>query len=206
MNDQELVNWLVKQICDPTGNPRWRQPYWDEESLYICNGSLLVRLSGEIKPDPKWYGQEDLAEVLENLKAVLSEDRADVQVDLPVISAIPEKWENPFELVDKKCRECNGTGEVTCEYGHDHECPDCDGEGTFQIAKSNFDSSPTKSQVKTIKVGNKQWAFNTRYLWIADKVKGHRPLTSTKEGRDCIHLVFEGGDVLMMRCFVNGEG
>lgn len=29
----------------------------------------------------------------------------------------------------RPCGECSGTGEVECDYGHDHDCPECDGEG-----------------------------------------------------------------------------
>jgi RecJ-like exonuclease len=29
-----------------------------------------------------------------------------------------------------ECDECSGTGNCTCDCGHEHECPSCDGEGT----------------------------------------------------------------------------
>lgn len=31
-----------------------------------------------------------------------------------------------------KCEGCGGAGEQTCDMGHDHECPDCDGDGHYE--------------------------------------------------------------------------
>lgn len=41
---------------------------------------------------------------------------------------------NEFELAFsqytvKKCLECDGCGYVRCNYDHDHECPECGGDG-----------------------------------------------------------------------------
>jgi hypothetical protein len=33
-------------------------------------------------------------------------------------------WKNRIE-----CERCDGVGEIECDLGHDHECPDCNGDG-----------------------------------------------------------------------------
>lgn len=35
-------------------------------------------------------------------------------------------------MIQKECRHCEGSGEQTCDMGHDHECPDCDGDGHYE--------------------------------------------------------------------------
>lgn len=31
-----------------------------------------------------------------------------------------------------ECERCGGTGEQTCDMGHNHECPNCDGDGHYE--------------------------------------------------------------------------
>ena len=33
------------------------------------------------------------------------------------------------QLPRRRCNDCSGSGEVTCEYDHRHICPNCDGKG-----------------------------------------------------------------------------
>lgn len=32
---------------------------------------------------------------------------------------------------DLRCHECDGEGEITCDYGHSHECEECGGDGVM---------------------------------------------------------------------------
>ena len=44
-----------------------------------------------------------------------------------------------------ECEECGGTGEVTCDMNHDHECEKCDGDGKYEsgIKAGEFDECET---------------------------------------------------------------
>lgn len=41
---------------------------------------------------------------------------------------------------DLRCHECDGQGEITCDYGHSHECEECGGDGVMngEYAFSRF--------------------------------------------------------------------
>lgn len=43
------------------------------------------------------------------------------------IKQILSKIEKVVDSIE--CSECSGDGTVTCEYDHEHDCPDCDGTG-----------------------------------------------------------------------------
>ena len=32
---------------------------------------------------------------------------------------------------DLRCHECDGRGEIECDYGHSHECEECGGDGVM---------------------------------------------------------------------------
>ncbi len=61
-----------------------------------------------------------------------------------VMTVVPEKSKTPLrckfselrewcdfgpQSLSTECDECKGTGDVECDYGHDHECPECGGDG-----------------------------------------------------------------------------
>ena len=62
------------------------------------------------------------------------------KVRVKVSDVLKELTEARIEI-DKnsiKCEECNGQGEVTCDYcNHPHECEKCDGEG-YTYTEKNF--------------------------------------------------------------------
>lgn len=57
---------------------------------------------------------------------------------------------------EKKCDECNGTGQIECYHcGQDMDCEDCDGEGVI-------DSDEYKIENRYLRIN--KYHFNTRYL------------------------------------------
>ena len=63
----------------------------------------------ELSDDPHNYEHEKFGENL--YAAIIADDGTE--------------WFVPLN----ECDECGGSGEVQCEYGHDHECRTCDGSG-----------------------------------------------------------------------------
>jgi hypothetical protein len=57
----------------------------------------------------------------------------------PTVSAIAHPFSSKTcigranESFHESCDNCAGTGYVECDMGHDHDCPDCDGEGGTSI-------------------------------------------------------------------------
>lgn len=35
-------------------------------------------------------------------------------------------------VIHKECIHCGGSGEQTCDMGHEHECPECGGDGHYE--------------------------------------------------------------------------
>lgn len=51
-------------------------------------------------------------------------------------------------LEDIECDECGGTGEHICSCGHEHECPECQGEGKFDARRDAYDKQLTIDKMK----------------------------------------------------------
>jgi DnaJ-class molecular chaperone len=44
-----------------------------------------------------------------------------------------KRFIGPRVLVEVECETCDGTGSETCDFGHDHDCDDCDGSGFVDL-------------------------------------------------------------------------
>lgn len=94
--------------------------------LVACDGRLAIALqefdySG---PFPEDMDKPDVIGVLSPCET-LAEWR-----DMPHVDQCDKCGNTGYLPLTKVCcGECRGEGEVTCNYDHDHECPDCEGSG-----------------------------------------------------------------------------
>lgn len=92
------------------------------DKLVATDGRVLVEVPvSEMEP----FEVEVLEGFYPNYLAVMTP--FDSPLGDPIV--MPEMPEKPTEKT--VCDECYGTGIVTCKYDHDHECPECDGEGAW---------------------------------------------------------------------------
>jgi len=53
-----------------------------------------------------------------------------IELSCNEIKSVLLKIEKVYDVIN--CSECNGDGTVTCDYDHEHECPECGGSGEWE--------------------------------------------------------------------------
>ena len=133
----ELTNLLAKYICTSGGS--FSEPLWNGQKVAISDGHIAIVFDCET-PSPDWVtiGAEDVIGMIS--QAGFKPFEA-IALELPEVEE-HECWHEPYKAIPSTCNECHGTGLVECEYGHEHECPECSDGGTFSPAIANYLSIP----------------------------------------------------------------
>lgn len=100
-----------------------------------------------------------------------------------------------------ECKECQGDGNVECDYGHDHECPKCDGIGSTpsKDGKTCSDCNSGKVELFTsMQVGGQ--FINVRYLATLKGLDGVKINTTRRGSSHMIPFKFNGGLGYVMPC------
>ena len=95
-----------------------------------------------------------------NCTAVMPTERTEaIEIETSFINTInevlPMTEETKIELID--CKECYGSGIVECNYGHEHECDECDASGKKEGKKK------TGNVIKDFYCLIKVWGIIFRY-------------------------------------------
>lgn len=72
------------------------------------------------------------------------------------------------------CRRCDGAGEITCNLDHDHDCPDCDGQGHHRTPCTGIGPHPgRKAEIRTLRIAGLAKHFDAQLLrGIIDQLDG----------------------------------
>lgn len=205
MTNTQLALMLSNLVC----TERFL-PMWDDGQAIITDGCIAFLIDDVNQPIhwALWGGQcwanpqgesrikRSPAE-LRQMLSIQNNSCKPLDFELPVIEP-RESWLNPNEVVTSTCDECNGSGEVICNYHHDHECEDCDGTGKVSHTRIDADwfATPSNSRV----IGTSLGSFDKRYLWFVGQLAKQRQLTyldwpAIELG---FGLLFEGGNGLLM--------
>jgi len=200
----DLALMLADLVCTDD-----RPAMWHDGTAYITNGHTGFLIEGVDQPVDwcLWEGDRWANPEFES-RCNLSPDRLREVFSIkgtPVIGyALPaidphRSWSSPREVIATTCDECHGSGDVTCNYGHDHECEDC--KGTGKVTETRIDveyhsNLSTKDRAIETPGGH----VERRYLWIASKLAEHRQLSYQALSGTMIGLSFsfDGGSGLIM--------
>ncbi len=96
-------------ICTPFAFNGWK---------YATDGRIAVRVPTDEPDDSnKPYKRPDASALFKDFNVTGLE-----AFEIPSLQGV-EKI---------RCYSCDGSGEQTCDMGHDHECPECDGDGHYE--------------------------------------------------------------------------
>jgi hypothetical protein len=127
--------------CKDTGNnrPYYKQPFKQDGMYYATDGHVLIFMPSEICQLD--YRDQDKPAC----KGVIPIEGESVPINISLLEAeINAKTPlvDEFLIKERECSNCYGEGEVECDMGHDHDCPDCDGSGIIE------GKNPTGNKVK----------------------------------------------------------
>lgn len=128
VRESRPLDWLYR-CCDPESRYDFRSP----RTLNVCETTYTVACDGRVFVA---IAQDHGYPPVQNSESV----RTFAKIIEPIATSGYEHYKTTWEkfrefigpaheLSKVKCKECRGMGEVECNYGHDHECPDCDGTG-----------------------------------------------------------------------------
>lgn len=100
--------------------------------------------------------------------------------DLPRIE-LPARIENWQWIGLAPCDDCHGDGDVYCNYGHRHECNNCDGTGSVMDLVEEAREPVEVSGVK----------FGKQLIWLIQQLPNARLGPVSEEGTT--GFVFDGG-------------
>ena len=104
---------IFYQCCgERNGRYEISHPFRYDGYIYATDGHTAVRT-------------RDRGQDVPNLERVPPMETLDWQVD--IYQPEPFAWPRLPESSIVTCEECQGFGEVTCNMGHEHECPCCGG-------------------------------------------------------------------------------
>jgi hypothetical protein len=203
LTQTELAKILSGLVCMDD-----RPPLWHAGTAIITNGHMGFLINDVDQPAEwgLWDGDswaiadKDLhwpSQGPTELMQIFSAHGNPLNFELPAIEPM-KSWLNPAEIVAATCEECSGNGEVTCNYGHDHECEDCDGTGKVSQPRIEVDwlGSSTDSRL----VQTSRGYFDKRYLWIVGQLAGQCELSyfAVPTNNYFLGLSFEGGSGLVV--------
>lgn len=163
-----LFDFLRTAIIDEDNGGWLAKPVWQDGVFYFCDGRILVTHNSESVPGDEtdcWVIGNKFR--IPNIKrempfvAALDTARECAEHELPIVTK-PRGCDDCW-LCKGDCRECDGTGQVECDMGHDHECPDCAGLGIVdEIVEESLERIELSNGV----------GFARRYLWVLSKLEG----------------------------------
>ena len=190
----------IKKLCAEDFRIDLALPFKKGEYIYASNGKYCIR----IKETPEFT-----TDVVSKVDiSVLGWEMIDKVKNW--ILLMPIVQDEAF----KNCRKCNGTGrakicgkcsgegEVECEYGFNHECPRCNGEGVCDNGKAEScewcgGTGKVHDEEKKLLIGNNN--VSAGQLYELQKVCGEILIGDVDYGIP-VPLRFNGGDGLIMPC------
>ena len=190
---KELIDKMANFICNPSRD-NLSKPMWKNNRVGISNEHIGI-VFNDIEYCPKWMTNNDI--VVDRLFGFCDKEGDLISVKLPEINPDPT-WLNPFGEIKGICSECGGSGTVTCNFDHDHECPECDGSGkATDYAVFSSKNKKLHENIELPSVG----LFNERYLWIISQLAKYRQLQYSIVKLDnhiALKFSFEDGSGVLM--------
>ena len=123
-------NEFLKQFCGEAYNSKFNlsKPWLENNTLCATNGHFACAIKAELCDVGE---MSDIHPKIDRIRQSSSDDFADFQAkdlhptDADIKRLTPKK---------EKCDECL-RGTVTCNFDHEHECPECDGSGFVVVAE-----------------------------------------------------------------------
>lgn len=147
-----LLKHLESLICHPES--RYPRAFQTDGRTFVTDGAVLFELFGEHEVKRPHAKPPDAIQLISRYEFTGATN------DLPVVDGPPEDtnafWERGSS--NTTCGECDGSGEVTCDYGHDHDCPDCNGKG---VVDGTIQCDEATAAVHVL-----GGTFCRRYLWV----------------------------------------
>lgn len=113
-------------VSDNNLNVAMLKPFLQENSyIATCGHTLCLLEKSVIDLDISSHSNQP------NALKVIPSDNNNTSIEVQLFSEELKKV--PLITNTNECDECGGGGDVTCEYGHDHECPTCEGYGKTVI-------------------------------------------------------------------------
>lgn len=132
-------------------------------------------------------------------------EKYDIATENPIIYSIAKiadalktfQGEPGYDIETSPCKKCNGEGSDICDMGHEHDCQDCDGDGSFEISRTlngmiNFEGG------KLLKISHGQF----RPEFIHKIVLAAELLGLQDEKAELIYTVSEKDGILIKVGFV----
>jgi len=184
---QSVFHEMASLICDPESS-RFGKPFHDGISLYISNHALLLDF-GNINPpddveinrksDGKWTVADSDRKPPEKAHVLLESVTCGTR-EFPLVKGPPvgsdRLWQ---ELQD--CEICGGIGSRECDMGHDHDCDDCNGRGSYMQ-----DVDEAKEPVEFM---GKHFA--RRLIWIVSRLPNVKACDEMRG--EMLGFTFDGG-------------
>lgn len=186
---RELIERIAELLCLDEGYGELvRRPFEIEDETIVTNARILVSFGGRFGYDiPDSATERDVKGMVNAAKVG--------KLTLDEFTLIPPTIEKPSDCNDRweiegpdevECDLCNGDGEVECEYGHDHDCPDCDGSGMVD----NTEPTWHERKDERIDIGGHDYA--AFYVWILNQLPNVRCAVHADETKP-LEFVFYGG-------------
>jgi hypothetical protein len=184
----ELIRFF---LANDDFRPMMQTPHSDGEFIWATDAYIMIRLPLSFYPECPQL--ENYFDVQSALTKSFKETKPVGRILLADIEKVMSKM--PLYDVFEKCKECNGEGEVLCEFcHHTHDCDECYGSGhTHKVigTEPSYRGS----------IGLNHQAFQVKYLL---KVQNAMHLLNASEAvfhqgtseRTSTHLVI--GDTLIL--------
>jgi hypothetical protein len=134
----------------------------DNGYVYATNASMVIKVPAE--SCMLQYNKIDKFPDCESFISkydFIAKTRFNVDQAIEILAA--HKWTR--ELNTKTCEECNGTGVIMCDAcNHEHECKDCNGEGSRVTGIANLSLLVTTEYYQVVKIQNK--VFRADYIHV----------------------------------------
>jgi len=197
---KEKYEFVLNMFCDKSHpfHKEYALPFIQDGKYYATDAHCLIQLPcQEIELD--FLPQEK-----PQVSKVLSYDRPFNRViSIESLKAVIDKFApkiDEFRNPPRECEECEGTGEVECNYGHDHDCEECGGTGETE------GKYPTGKQIPDPKSMLIIWKSNImvdklQKVIRACEILGYDELREISACEDA-NYTFQFGkfEVLIMRC------
>lgn len=146
-------------LADDDFRPMMQNPHSDGEFIWATDGYIMIRLP--LSYYPECAQQEKYFDVQSALNKSFKETKPVGRILLSDIEEVMSK--KPMVNVYAKCTECNGDGEVLCEFcHHSHDCDECYGTGrTNQL----IGTEPSYRY----SIGINHQAFQAKYILTVQK-------------------------------------
>jgi hypothetical protein len=188
-----LPQKIHEMVRDDDEGEVFMPPWVEHGNLYFCDGRIAIELTQHgpvsgidcrVSENGDWVmfdsKERSRARRPPSVKSVIDADWGPCTSEVPAIDkpdGTDVRWHYRGE-----CDECRGLGEVDCNYGHVHECPDCDDGIADQVHPMVWEAT----EFDGVKYSNK-------YLWVVSQLPNAKlgKASTKKDDGNWTALVFE---------------